>query len=107
MDELVGARAHALMWGQKITQTALAPAFGITQSALAKKLRGKNGWSLADLSILAEKLETTIAYLVGETDDPNRPGPRGGNSGLLVGPESPLSDSNRRPPLYKSGALAN
>jgi transcriptional regulator with XRE-family HTH domain len=32
-------------------------------------------------------------------------GPTGG--GGAFSPWSPLSDSNRRPPLYKSGALAN
>jgi transcriptional regulator with XRE-family HTH domain len=59
-----------LMWDRQITQASLAPMLGIEQSALSKKLRGSRSWSIQDVASAARALNTTVAYLVGEVDDP-------------------------------------
>jgi transcriptional regulator with XRE-family HTH domain len=69
MDAEVGLRVHTLMFRRKITQTALAPRVGMGQSSIAKKLRGDQKWTVAELRNIADALDTTISYLVGETDD--------------------------------------
>ncbi|WP_353615667.1 helix-turn-helix transcriptional regulator [Leifsonia sp. ALI-44-B] len=58
------------MWDQKITQTALGNMIGMEQSSVGKRLRGERGWSIANLLATARALNTTVAYLVGEVDDP-------------------------------------
>lgn len=70
MDAEVGRRVHMLMWDQGLTQTAFGARVGIDQSSVAKKLRGQRGWSIDELVITARALNTTVAYLVGEIDDP-------------------------------------
>jgi transcriptional regulator with XRE-family HTH domain len=94
-DAAVGLRVDLLMRVRRVaTQTALAERMGVSQSVLSKKIRGHVSWSVSDLRNAAYELGTTVSYLVGETDEP-RPGPD-----AVV---SPLSDSNRRPPLYIVG----
>lgn len=53
-----------------------ATALTVDSTGLSKKLKGERGWALEEVVSLAEVLNTTVAYLVGETDEPNRPGPR-------------------------------
>jgi len=74
MDEFVGRRIFHLMWDKKLTQTAFGRMVNIDQSSLAKKLRGQRGWSLDEIRAVAIGLDTTIAYLFGETSDPTGPG---------------------------------
>lgn len=70
MDAAVGRRVHLLMWDRKITQAALGAQIGVDQSSLAKRLRGDRGWTVAHLVAVANALNTTVAYLVGEISDP-------------------------------------
>lgn len=107
-DALLGRRVHHLMWDRKLTQTALGQQVGIEQSLLAKKLRGNRGWNLAEVQRVAFALDTTVAYLVGETDDAARPhptsGPRppafiGGGTSFLFR-RRPERDSNAQPTGY-------
>ena len=93
-DEAIGMRVEMLMVVRRTNQTVVASAMGLTQSTLSKKLKGKTGWSTDDLLAVAHTLQTTIAYLFGEVEDP-RP--------TDEARWSPLSDSNRRPPLYIVG----
>jgi hypothetical protein len=67
-DAYVGRRVHQLLWDKKITQTAFGDRVGWDQSTVAKRLRGKLGWGLGHLVVAARELDTTVAYLVGETD---------------------------------------
>lgn len=54
----------------KISQSELARRVGITQPAIANLIkRGKGGSS--HLHKIARELQTTSAYLIGETEDPN------------------------------------
>ncbi|MFJ3392035.1 helix-turn-helix domain-containing protein [Leifsonia aquatica] len=64
------------MWDRKITQATLAPQIGMDQSSLAKRLRGQRGWSLDQVVSAAGALNTTVAYLFGEVDDPTWCAPR-------------------------------
>lgn len=89
LDVAVGRRVHMMMWEQRITQTALGRAIGLDQSGLGKRLRGERGWSLDDLAAVADELDVTIAYLVGETKE--APTPKGGGHTL------PDLDSNQEP----------
>lgn len=73
MDEFVGRRVFHLMWDRHLTQTAFGHMIGQSQSNLAKKLRGTRGWSLDDLKAAAKALDTTMAYLVGESEEPGKP----------------------------------
>lgn len=96
MDARVGRLVHQMMWDQRLTQTGVAARLGIQQSALSKKLRGERHWSLWELRVMAKILNTTSAYLLGETDDPNRPA---GDDGPPDdgGDRLPRLDSNQQP----------
>ncbi|MEZ3156894.1 helix-turn-helix transcriptional regulator [Microbacterium sp. BWR-S6Y] len=56
-----------LIWASGRTQGAVAEALGIEPTAFGKKLRGKNGWALQEVVDLAAELDTSVAYLFGET----------------------------------------
>ena len=71
LDIAAGRRVHLLMWDRRITQVELGRSVGMDQSSLGKRLRGERGWSLDQLATVAGALNTTIAYLVGEIDDPS------------------------------------
>ena len=88
-DARVGERVLMLMFRARITQTALGSAVGITQSALAKKLRGERKWTLDDLYAVASALGVSIFDILGNEKMP--PTPKGG------GPKLPELDSNQQP----------
>lgn len=66
---------------------------GVEPTGFGKKLKGQNGWAVQELVNLAAALDTTVAYLVGETENPHPGKPGGGSS-------SHLGDSNPRPIHY-------
>lgn len=69
-----------MMWDRRMKQADLAEALGLQQSALSKRLRGERGWSVSELLTVARRLDTSIAYLAGETDDePSRDPDGNGN----------------------------
>ena len=71
-----------LMWSAGLTQSAVGERIGVSSGALGLKLRGNRGWALSEIVAIAAALNTTVAYLVGETENPHQT-PDGGNS---VGP---------------------
>lgn len=73
-DALLGERAHILIWRAGRTQGSVAEALGIEATAFGKKLKGKNGWALQEVLDLAAELDTSVAYLLGETEEPSGPG---------------------------------
>jgi transcriptional regulator with XRE-family HTH domain len=87
-DELVGRKVAQLIWDRKLTQSKAAALLEMDQSSLAKRLRGYRGWSVPNILTAARVLETTAAYLLGETEDPRDP-------------KRPRQDSNLRPRDYK------
>lgn len=93
IDEAVGERIHTLMWRKKVQNKDVAELLGLDPSAIGKKLRAEQKFSVQQLVAIAAYLNSTVAYLVGETENPHQ-SPDGGD-------ESRLSDLNRRPVLYK------
>ena len=85
-DMLVGTRVHMLMWERGVKQIALAPKLGITQTGLSKKLKGRVGWSVSDLIAVARELDTTVAYLVGESENRHPDLPNGGSQSVVHPP---------------------
>jgi BetR domain len=77
LDAQIGRRVHQLMWDRAITQTAFANVIRMDQSSVAKRLRGKLGWSATQVKQAADVLRTSVAYLYGETEDSNPVGPTG------------------------------
>jgi hypothetical protein len=75
-DVELGERAHMLIWSTRQKQGEVAAAIGMSPGSLGLKLKGQRGWALAEIKAIADALDTTVAYLVGETDEPARPGPR-------------------------------
>lgn len=72
-DAFIGRRVHQVMWDQRVTQTTLGSALGMDQSTVGKRLRGVVGWPAPLLVKTARFLDTTVAYLVGEADEPTTP----------------------------------
>jgi transcriptional regulator with XRE-family HTH domain len=114
LDVAAGRRVHLMMWDRKITQVELGRTVGMDQSSLGKRLRGERGWSLDQLASVAGALETTIAYLVGETDDPKPQIPRAGGAAGAIRSIYFLEDgwarrgSNPRPADYRgAGSMTN
>ena len=77
LDAEIGRRAHRLMWDRHVTQVEFGKIIGMDQSAVAKRFRGKLGWSATQVKTAADALETTVAYLYGEADSPHPDGPVG------------------------------
>jgi len=69
-DESVGTRVHMFMWQQKVSQVAMGQLLGVNQAGVARRLRGQTSWSVGELITIAGRFETSVAYLIGETDDP-------------------------------------
>ena len=86
-DWEVSRRVNELMWMRKVTQAKLAKAIGIGQSTLSRKISAHVGWSVSDLVAVSKCLETTISFLLGESDNPDDP-------------KSPRQESNLRPRDY-------
>lgn len=88
LDQIIGRRVHQLMWDQQITQTAFASRIGMDQSSVAKRLRGKLGWSANQVAEAASELGVTVGYLFGETENP-RQSPDGGTNSAPGGNRNP------------------
>lgn len=71
IDVQVGKRIHTLMWDQRIKNKEIAELLGLDPTAVGKKLRAEQKFSIEQLSVIAPRLRTTIGYLVGETEDPH------------------------------------
>ena len=69
LDARIGRRVHEMLWDQGMRQVDFAERVGMTQSAVAKRLRGELGWRSGHLVQAAVALRTSVAYLIGETDD--------------------------------------
>lgn len=63
-------RLSERMAARKLSQSELARRVGVTQATIHKLLTGAN-YGSTRLHLIARELETTPAYLTGETDDPD------------------------------------
>ncbi len=68
IDVEVGARVRLQRKALGLSQTALAEALGLTFQQIQKYERGANRISASMLVKTAERLQTTVAALVGELD---------------------------------------
>lgn len=53
---------------------ALSRRTGVDRAALSQKIHGRRRWYLDEVIRTASALETTVAYLIGETDSASAPG---------------------------------
>jgi transcriptional regulator with XRE-family HTH domain len=67
---VIGARLSARMEELGLSQSELARRVGVSQSAINHLIRGTNRGS-THLHRIAREVQTTPAYLTGETDDPD------------------------------------
>lgn len=87
----VGERIKHLRKG-KYTQSELAELIGVHETTIRRWEQGRDrGPDLDALKRIAHALETSVAYLTGETDDPKRYASILGNSPDLDGNKRPLS----------------
>ena len=97
-SEVRGDRVAALIWERQIMLKDLAAQCDLHNSTLSQKLHGRRRWYLMEVARVAEALGTTVAYLIGEDDDP-KPGPP--NSDAIEWAEFQLwrarRDSNSQP----------
>jgi transcriptional regulator with XRE-family HTH domain len=66
-------RIGVLLFMRKMSQAALARALGFSPAGVTRRMHGDT-WSLAETRRVAEILDSTVAFIAGETDDPTRPG---------------------------------
>ncbi|AUW59424.1 hypothetical protein C1T17_16350 [Sphingobium sp. SCG-1] len=66
---VISDRLQQLMVQRGLSQSELARRVGLTQQSIGKLVRGESAGS-AHLHKIARILQTTAAYLAGETDDP-------------------------------------
>lgn len=76
-DAELGQRAHMLIWSTGRKQGDVASELGMSSGSLGLKLKGQRGWALAEIKAIAAVLNTSVAYLVGESDSPTPGGPAG------------------------------
>lgn len=94
MNAQVGELVHQHMWRNKVTQTALAAILGISQPAVARKLRGERPFSVDELLAAAEFLNVAITEFLPNAGNPHQGGPDGGgnaDNGLKVRSSNHLS----------------
>lgn len=74
-DNLVrGDRVFSLMWKRKVrSMSALAARVHIDATTLRRKMAGERRWYLHEVRDIAEVLETTTSYLIGESDVEDAP----------------------------------
>lgn len=75
---MIGDRIKLRLEALGMSQSALARAIGVTQGTINSLVSGRSR-SSSHLHVIARELQTTIAYLTGETDDPD------------AGPQTPAS----------------
>ena len=80
MNAQVGELVHQHMWRNKVTQTAMAAILGISQPAVARKLRGERPFSVDELLAAAEFLNVAITEFLPNAGSPHQDGPGGGDA---------------------------
>jgi transcriptional regulator with XRE-family HTH domain len=72
---------------------------GITRSRISDRLNGVKAFEINEVRALARALNTSVAYLIGETDErsPRRSAPGGGSFFLPFESKYAIRDSNPEP----------
>lgn len=71
VDEVVGERVHQIMWRKRLQQIDVAPAAGMDQSGLSKRIRGKRAWSVEDIIRIAAALDVDPTELIADITPAN------------------------------------
>ena len=66
IDQVIGANVHTLMWNRGETQTKVAPLWGMDQTTLSAKLRGKRPWFAVEIDAAARHYGVTRDSLFSE-----------------------------------------
>lgn len=72
-DQAFGRTVHQQMWDRKISQRAMAPAIGLDQSTLSKKLRGIRPWTFAEMLKVADYMQMDARDLLTAMWGPDVP----------------------------------
>lgn len=72
MDIRVGERVRLLRRERGVSQSKLAESIGVTFQQVQKYERASNRISISMLCRIADKLDTTVADIIGEHDDGGR-----------------------------------
>ena len=70
LNHVVADNVRAELSRQRWTGRKAAEALGLTPTYVSRRLSGETHLSPADLIMFARFLRVSVAYLVGETDDP-------------------------------------
>lgn len=74
MSEIISERLKKLMSEKRYSKAEISEKLGIGYSTLWRRLNGERGINIDFLLELASVLDTSVSYLVGETDNPERSG---------------------------------
>ena len=72
MSDIISERLKTLMAEKRYSKAEISERLGIGYSTLWRRLNGERGINIDFLSELAKVLDTSVAYLIGETDNPER-----------------------------------
>lgn len=85
VNVLVGELVHQHMWRNKVTQTKLGAHLGVSQPAIAKKVRGERPFTIDELLSVAAYLNLPITDLLPNAENPHPAGPGGGDESTDFG----------------------
>jgi len=66
----MGERITMLLFRRKLTKAAVGRIVGLSREQVSRKINGKSPWYFEELAAVAHALDTSIAFLAGETDNP-------------------------------------
>ena len=95
MSEVIRERLKKLMDENRYTKAEISEKLGIGYSTLWRRLNGERGININFLSELAKLLNTSVSYLIGETDNPKR-----GENSLMQQEQLPNQISHKEPINY-------
>jgi transcriptional regulator with XRE-family HTH domain len=78
----IGRRIRARQYDLKMQQRTLAIGVGISNGLLGRRIRGEINWSPDELARAAIMLDTSVAYLIGETNEADKRPNRAGETGV-------------------------
>lgn len=72
LEKIFGERIRALRSNKNLTQQQLGEAIGLSKQAINDIEKGRRKTTIDKAILIARAFDTTIEYLVGETNDPTR-----------------------------------
>ncbi|WP_445238432.1 helix-turn-helix domain-containing protein [Leucobacter sp. USCH14] len=69
----MGERIAALLWRNSLTISSFAVRLGKDRAQVSRKMHGQARWYVDELADAAGILNTSVGFLMGETDDDRRP----------------------------------